>query len=182
MQARIPNILAILRILLVPLIVYLLLESDGSIQTYYLAAILTLVASLTDLLDGYLARKWEVTSLQGAFLDTTADKLLVAGLLISLVAIDRASAWAVLIMIARELIVMGVRGMAAMEGTFISPSFWGKSKATLQFIAIIAAILRLGPEFAGMFLDEWLIWLATIAAILSGWDYVRGYLQGQSAS
>ncbi len=187
MRRRVPNALVLLRILLIPVVISLILAADGQLSgldapqdpsmMIAAATILAVLASITDLLDGYLARRWDTTSLLGAFLDTTADKLLVSGLLIALVAVGRASAWAAFIIIARELVVMGLRGLAAMDGTFIGPSIWGKTKATLQFIAIPMAIARLPIEFYGLFLDEWVMWLAALAALLSGWDYFRGFWQ-----
>ncbi|MCB0216317.1 MAG: CDP-diacylglycerol--glycerol-3-phosphate 3-phosphatidyltransferase [Caldilineae bacterium] len=175
MRRRLPNALVLVRIALIPIIIGLVLAAESRAGLRLLATVLAVVASVTDLLDGYLARRWDVTSMLGAFLDTTADKLLVSGLLVALVAVGHASPWAAFIIIARELVVMGLRGLAAMDGTFIPPSIWGKIKATLQFIAIPMAIARLPVELAGLYLDEWAMWLAALAALLSGWDYFRGF-------
>jgi hypothetical protein len=91
-----------------------------------------------------LARRWGVTTKLGSFLDTTADKLLVTGVLIALVAVDRASPWIALIIIGRELVILGLRGVIAAEGTVMQPSMLGKLKTTIQFLAIALAILRPG--------------------------------------
>jgi CDP-diacylglycerol--glycerol-3-phosphate 3-phosphatidyltransferase len=175
MRRQLPNALVYLRIALVPMVIALILYGEGNRSMVLAATVLAVFASITDLLDGYLARRWDITTLLGAFLDTTADKLLVSGLLVALVAVGRASVWVAFIMIARELIVMGLRGLAAMDGTFIKPSIWGKIKATLQFIAIPMAIYRLPIEFGGLWLDEWAMWLAALAALASGWHYFHGF-------
>jgi CDP-diacylglycerol--glycerol-3-phosphate 3-phosphatidyltransferase len=174
-RISVPDGLALSRIAFVPVIMALILYGVDDPTWKWVAVALTIIASLTDMLDGYLARKWNITTTLGAFLDTTADKLLVAGLLYALVGVGRTSAWIGLVMIARELIVMGLRGLAAMEGTLIKPSIWGKIKATLQFIALPLAIARLGPTFAGFYFDEWMMTLAAVAAILSGWNYLAGF-------
>lgn len=139
------------------------------------AAFLFVLAASTDFFDGYLARRWGITTVLGAFLDSTADKLLVSGCLIALVSIDRASIWPVLIIIMREFIVMALRGITAMEGHVVKPSIWGKIKANVQFGAIFFAMMRLAEPWGTLFLDEWLMWLAAIVAVVSGWQYISGF-------
>ena len=104
-----------------------------------IAAVLFAIAAATDFFDGRLARRWKQTTTLGTFLDTTADKLLVSGVLMALVAVGRASAWIAFIIIGRELVIMGLRGVvSAADGTVVKPSIWGKLKANVQFLAIFA--------------------------------------------
>lgn len=140
-----------------------------------IAAALFAVAAATDFFDGYLARRWGIATVLGAFLDSTADKLLVSGSLIALVAIDRASIWPVLIIIMREFTVMALRGITAMEGQMVKPSAWGKIKAGVQFGAIFFALLRFGEPWGPLFFDEWLMWIAAGVALASGWQYASTF-------
>src|ERR687885_168867 len=104
-------------------------RDDGDAGTA-VAAVLFAVAAITDFLDGYLARRWRVTTTLGSFLDTTADKLLVSGVLVALVDVDRASAWITVLIIARELVILGLRGAMASDGTVVQPSTVAKWKTT----------------------------------------------------
>jgi CDP-diacylglycerol--glycerol-3-phosphate 3-phosphatidyltransferase len=157
------------RILLTPVIMALLFADADRAFTAALFAF----AAATDWIDGYLARRWEVTTKLGSFLDTTADKLLVAGVLIALVQVGRASPWVAAIIIARELLMMGLRGaVTATDGTVVTPSFLGKAKASVQFTAIFLAILRPDVMVAGWFIDEWAMWIAATITIWSAVDYL----------
>jgi len=139
------------------------------------ACVLFSVAALTDFFDGYLARRWNLTSVLGAFLDTTADKLLVTGSLLALVSIDRVSIWAALVIVMREFVVMALRGLVALGGGTVSPSRWGKIKATAQFVAIGFAFIRFGAPFGGLYFDQWLMLAAVVLTIVSAWQYVAGF-------
>lgn len=139
------------------------------------AGALFVVAALTDLADGYLARRWEQTSVLGAFLDTTADKLLVTGALFALVSVERVSIWAAMIIVMREFVVMALRSLVALDGGLVRPSTWGKIKATAQFVAISLAFFRFGPQIGPMYLDQWAMWIAVALTIASGWGYVAGF-------
>ena len=173
---RLPNLLAYLRILLVPVVMLMALGADaGPTEPIIGAAVLFIVAALTDFLDGWVARKWDATSVFGAFLDSTADKLLVTGVLLVLLVIDRVWIWFALIIIMREFVVMSLRGLTAMQGAAIPPSHWGKTKAAVQFIAISLALLRTGFEFGGWYLDEWVMALAVILTLVSGWGYMSAF-------
>jgi CDP-diacylglycerol---glycerol-3-phosphate 3-phosphatidyltransferase len=130
------------------------------------------VAAATDFLDGYLARRWHRTSDLGAFLDTTADKLLVSGALIALVAVGRASPWAAFVIVARELAILGLKSAAATSGTVVYPSVWGKLKFNVQFVAILLAVLRYHHRIGPMYLDEWAMTVAVAVTVLSAWDYL----------
>jgi CDP-diacylglycerol--glycerol-3-phosphate 3-phosphatidyltransferase len=164
-----------LRILLVPAVMGLILLGDDLDGAYPAAAILFAVAAATDLVDGWLARRWKVTTTLGSFLDTTADKLLVAGALIALVAVDRASPWVATIIVGRELLIMGLRGLVAADGTVMAPSIWGKLKAVVQFIAITLAIIRFPVATAGLYVDEWVMILAAGITIMSAVEYISRF-------
>jgi CDP-diacylglycerol---glycerol-3-phosphate 3-phosphatidyltransferase len=156
-----------LRIVLTPVIMALLF-ADASRE---LTAALFFVAAATDWIDGKLARRWNVTTKIGSFLDTTADKLLVSGVLVALVDVERASAWITVLIVGREMAVLGLKGATAADGTVIQPSLLAKLKTTVQFVAIGLAIARPGPELAGLYADEWLMLAAAAITLASAVDY-----------
>jgi CDP-diacylglycerol--glycerol-3-phosphate 3-phosphatidyltransferase len=156
------------RIVASPIILGLLLRHDWTV-----AAIVFLVAAATDFLDGRLARRWQVTTKLGSFLDTTADKLLVSTTLIGLVAVDRASAWVAFVIIAREFVILGLRAAVAAGGAHMETSMFGKWKASLQFAVIAVAILRPHVLIGGAFLDQWLMIAIAAVTAWSGFDYLR---------
>jgi len=162
-----------LRIVLTPVVMGLLMidgTTPGSIATA--AAVLVGVAAATDWIDGRLARRWGVTSKLGSFLDTTADKLLVTGVLIALVAVERASPWIAALIIGRELVIMGLRGVIAVEGTVMPASPLGRLKTTVQFLAVGLAVVRLGDPVGGMYVDEWVMLAAAAITAASAVDYL----------
>ncbi len=173
--STIPNALAVARIVLAPVVMALIVSADGSGVAVTWAAGLFAVTAFTDFIDGYLARKWDATSTLGAFLDSTADKLLVTGSLLALIAVDRASIWVALIIILREFVVMALRGLVALGGDVIGPSVWGKVKANAQFVAIFLAIVRWDVTIGSLFLDEWVMWVAALVTVLSGWGYATAF-------
>lgn len=140
----------------------------------YAVALFT-AAAITDFLDGYLARRWHVESVLGAFLDTTADKLLVTGTLLALTSIGRVSIWAAMVIMMREFAVMGLRGLVALGGGIVKPSTWGKIKATAQYGAIGLAYMRLPERWGPLFLDQWAMWIAVIVTIASAWGYFGAF-------
>jgi CDP-diacylglycerol--glycerol-3-phosphate 3-phosphatidyltransferase len=142
-------------------------------EVYGWGAFLFTVAALTDYIDGWLARRWEQTTVLGAFLDLTADKVLVMATLAALLTVDRVNLWLAVIIIAREIAIMALRGLAGADGKMLPPSKFGKWKATLQFVAIGFAIVRLDDPWGAFFLDEWLMIAATIITVVTGVDYVR---------
>ena len=124
--ARLLNASTSLRILLVPAVMALVLAGgEDTSGAYPAAAALFFVAAVTDFFDGYLARRWGATSTLGSFLDTTADKLLVSCALVALVAVDRVSPWITAVIVGRELVILGLRGVVAAEGRVMPPSPWG---------------------------------------------------------
>ena len=160
------------RIVLTPLVMALILVADGDEGTEARAAALFFVAAATDWIDGRLARRWNVTSKLGSFLDTTADKLLVSGVLVALLAEERVSPWIVALIVAREFVLMGLRGLIASEGEVMAPSTLGKLKTSIQFLAIALAILRPGDPVGGHYVDEWAMLLAAAITIWSAADYI----------
>src|ERR1700759_810452 len=139
-----------LRVVASPVVMALVLNGSDTA-----AVIVFLLAAVTDWFDGRLARRWGVTTRLGAFLDTTADKLLVATALIALVALHRASPWVALVIVAREFTILGLRAAVESGGQRFETSMLGKWKATVQFIAITLAILRPDVVIAGAHLDQW---------------------------
>lgn len=173
-QARATAVLTritLLRIGLVPVVMGLVLAGDRIDGAYVAAAGLFALAAGTDFVDGYLARRWALTTALGAFLDTTADKLLVAGALVALVAVGRASPWVVAIIIGRELAVLGLRALVAIDGVVMEPSLWGKLKANAQFLGITLAMVRFTGRWGPLHLDEWVMLAAAAITVVSAWDY-----------
>ncbi len=163
-----------MRVVLTPVVMFLIIR--GGDRDIAAAAALFAVAAVTDFVDGRLARRWKRTTQLGAFLDTTADKVLVTGVLIALVSAGRASPWVSFIIVAREIVVFGLKGVAsAAEGSVVPPSFLGKAKANLQFLAIFVAIWHPDVALWGHPIDSWLMWAAAILTVWSGIDYVGRY-------
>jgi CDP-diacylglycerol--glycerol-3-phosphate 3-phosphatidyltransferase len=160
------------RILLTPVVMGLILLPDETDDVATLATILFCVAAATDWVDGRLARRWNATTKLGSFLDTTADKLLVSGVLIALLGADRVSPWIVGLIVGRELVLMAVRGVIASEGEVMVPSMLGKLKTSVQFLAIALAILRPGDEVGGLYVDEWAMLVAAAITVWSAGDYL----------
>jgi CDP-diacylglycerol---glycerol-3-phosphate 3-phosphatidyltransferase len=161
-----------LRIALVPVVMALVMSGEHSGHAFVAAAVVFFVAASTDFIDGYLARRWRSTSTLGSFLDTTADKLLVSGALIALVAVDRANVWVAFVIVARELVILGLRGVAAATGTIVKPSIWGKLKANVQFLGILLAMLRYPHHLGPLFLDQWVLLVAAAVTVVSGVEYL----------
>jgi CDP-diacylglycerol---glycerol-3-phosphate 3-phosphatidyltransferase len=167
---NIPNKLTMLRIILIPIFVVFMLTRipyGGS-----LAAIIFVIAALTDSLDGYLARKWKQTTKLGAILDPLADKLLITAALISLVELARIPGWIAIIIIGREFAVTGLRVVKAEEGVIIPASKMGKLKTISQVIAVsIVMVQYISPPLAQYHLGQWAMYIALIITIVSGIEY-----------
>jgi len=174
-SVRVLTALTYARIALVPVVMVLIELGDTTRYAYGIAAALFVIAALTDFVDGKLARKWGAVTSLGAFLDTTADKLLVTGVLIALVGVNRASIWVATIIIGRELMIMALRGLIAADGTVMKPSIWGKLKANVQFVAITLAIIRWSVEIGPLLLDEWAMLIAAGITVLSGIEYLSRF-------
>lgn len=170
-----PDQLALLRIALTPVVMGLILARSDVNHAFGIAAALFVVAAVSDFLDGYLARRWNVSTVLGSFLDSVADKILVTGVLFALVEAGRTWAWAAFVIVAREVTIMGLRGLAALDGTPVPPSILGKVKATVQFLAIGLAMVRLSDPWGPYFLDEWMMIAAVIVTVLSGVEYLSRF-------
>ncbi len=165
----IPNLLAIVRLVMTPIAMALILADNDSARTA--ALVVFVAAAFTDYADGYLARRWQITTTLGGFLDLLADKVLVTGALIALVEIGTVSTWAAFLIIARELAVMALRSVAALDQSTVPPSIWGKWKAAIQFIAISFAIAHFDFVIGPWRLDQWLMAVAVVVTLVSAGDY-----------
>ncbi len=171
--ARVVAAGTVLRIALTPVVMALILLPDAADDgTRALATALFCVAAATDYVDGRLARRWNVTTKLGSFLDTTADKLLVAGVLIALLGVDRVSPWIAALIIGREFVLMGLRGVIASDGAVMAPSSLGKLKTSIQFVAIALAIWRPGEPIGDLYLDEYAMLIAAVITVWSAVDYL----------
>ena len=142
---NLPNKLTMFRVILIPFFVFFLLTNlPNQTVAVILALVIFIIASLTDMLDGKIARKYNLVTNFGKFMDPLADKLLVCSALICLIAMGQVPAWVVIIIIAREFIISGFRLIAAEHQIVIAASMWGKFKTTFQMIAIILLILDYG--------------------------------------
>jgi CDP-diacylglycerol--glycerol-3-phosphate 3-phosphatidyltransferase len=162
----------VLRIALTPVVMALILLGDDDDGMRALATVLFCVAAATDWVDGRLARRWNVTTKLGSFLDTTADKLLVAGVLIALLGVDRVSPWIAALIIGREFVIMGLRGVIASDGSVMAPSSIGKLKTSIQFLAIALAIWRPGDPIGDLYVDEYAMLIAAVITVWSAVDYL----------
>jgi CDP-diacylglycerol--glycerol-3-phosphate 3-phosphatidyltransferase len=170
-----PDRLAYARMISVPAILALILLADEIDHAFGIAAAIMALAAFTDFLDGYLARRWQITTTLGAFLDTIADKLLVTGALFALVEVGRAWAWAAFVIVGREIAISGLRGIAAMDGVSVPPSMWGKAKANVQYLAVFMAMLRTADQYGGLYPDQWVMLIATGVTLLSGVEYMARF-------
>ena len=142
MKKNLPNLLSLSRLVATVLVVAFVLINQP--WSFLLATAIFLLASVTDFFDGYLARRFHVASSLGVFLDLTADKIFVAAILISLVQINLVPAWIVIIIVAREFLVTGLRSMAAAKGKVIPAGVWGKQKTFITLVAIGGVLLAKG--------------------------------------
>jgi len=183
---NLPNVLTLFRIVIIPpMVVVLTMPSRAAAFT---AAALFAIASITDWLDGYLARRMEIVTVMGKFLDPIADKLMVTAALIMILPMGRAPAWMVLIIIGREIIITGLRGIASTEGIVISASNLGKYKTIFQIVAILGLLLHynyywfFGIEQPYFYVNMhnvgiFFLWIATIITIWSGVDYLARFFK-----
>ena len=167
---NLPNKLTVLRVLLIPFFVWFALVDLVPGYSKYIAVLIFVVASLTDLLDGKIARKYHLVTNFGKFMDPLADKLLVCAALICLSASGMVPAWMVIIIISREFIISGFRLVASDNGVVIAASYWGKFKTVSQMAMIIVLIADLGGIF--QVIGIVLIWVSLILTVVSLIDYV----------
>ncbi len=167
---NLPNKLTVLRVIMIPFFVVTLLWNDGTDTTLrYISAVIFIIASLTDMLDGKIARKYNLVTNFGKFMDPLADKLLVCAALICLVELKQLPSWMVIVIVSREFIISGFRLVAVEQGIVIAASYWGKFKTTFQMIAIVLLIVNL-PVL--QLLTDICVWAALILTIVSLVDYL----------
>ena len=169
---NLPNTLSIMRIAFIPAVV-VCLYFPGKLGSFF-AALFFGLAAITDLLDGFIARKYQIVTPLGKFLDPLADKLLVSVTMIMLITLDRIPTWVVILIITREIAVTGLRGIAVIEGEVIGANFLGKYKTIFQSVALICLSLHyeyLEVDFHAVGMT--FLWAALIFTMWSGWSYVR---------
>ena len=174
---NLPNILALFRIALAPLMLWFFIDRDNSIFSSwhpswldYFAGLIFVIASITDFFDGFIARSWNQMTKLGGILDPLADKMLVLAGFLGLMVIDRASAWAVFLILSREFFITGLRVVAVAEGKNVASTMVGKVKTVAQMFAI------------GFLIMNWpysttLLWFAVALTIYSGFEYTRDYFK-----
>lgn len=166
---NLPNKLTILRVLMIPFFVLFMLTDLGGSASKWIALVLFITASLTDLLDGHIARKYNLVTNFGKFMDPLADKLLVCAAMICLVEMQKIPAWIVIIIISREFIISGFRLIASDNGRVIAASYWGKFKTTFQMVMIC---LMIADIQALSVLTAAVMWIALILTVVSLVDYL----------
>lgn len=172
---NLPNKLTVLRVIMVPFFVLFMLTNLGGDANKWIALVIFCLASLTDMLDGKIARARNLVTNFGKFMDPLADKLLVCSAMICLIPLGRLDAWIVIVIIAREFIISGFRLVASDSGIVIAASYWGKFKTVAQMAMIIVLI----ADFGGVFtvVETVLIWVALILTVVSLVDYVAKNVQ-----
>lgn len=183
---NLPNLLTLMRLCLVPVIgVLLALDSDQPpfeqdwmfrYSPGRIASLVLAFAGLTDLLDGYFARKWGIESLMGKFLDPVADKLLLLVALVMLMRLERVEAWLVILLLSREFLITGLRGVAAGEGLIIAAGSSGKYKLTFQLIGL-GFLMWYGSIFgvSAYPIGVWILYFAMVISLVSGYIYLSDF-------
>lgn len=165
---NLPNKLTIFRVLMIPFFIVFLLVPITPYDKWIALGIF-IVASLTDLLDGHIARKYNLVTNFGKFMDPLADKLLVCSALICLIELQRIPSWMVIVIIAREFIISGFRLIASDNGVVIAASYWGKFKTTFQMVAVCLLIADIA---AIQIVTQIVLWVAVILTVVSLIDYL----------
>ena len=168
MNMNLQNKLTMLRIILIPVFMIFLLTGH-----WYISAVIFVVASVTDTLDGQIARRYNLVINFGKIMDPLADKLLVFSALLCMIQLSVVPAWMVVIMLARELLIVSLRAVAAAQGLVIAASWWGKIKTITQMAAVILLLIQnwpFGPD--GFPLATIVLWIAVIMTVVSGIDYI----------
>ena len=167
---NLPNKLTVFRCVLVPFFVAFLLGSGGTGPARFAALAVFVIASLTDFLDGYIARSQNLVTDFGKFMDPLADKVLVNSALVCFVGMGRLSPWVLIVILTREFIISGFRLIAAEKGVVIAANMWGKVKTTVQMICVIVMTLNL-PQLK--LVEEILIWAMTLLTVVSLCVYLK---------
>lgn len=168
---NLPNKLTLFRVVLIPFFVFFLLDPYFEGYGNYIAVAIFIVASITDFLDGKIARKYNLVTNFGKFMDPLADKLLVCSALICLIQLELIPAWVVIIIIAREFIISGFRLVASDNGVVIAASYWGKFKTAFQMLTVIVLILNI-PNKVFTILGTVLIYVSLALTVISLIDYI----------
>ncbi len=180
---NIPNLLTLFRIVLIPVVCLFIYTGDP--LSCMIATLLFVIASITDWLDGYIARRQGLVSMTGKFLDPLADKLLVMAALMMLVPLGRMAAWLVIVIVSRELAVSGLRSLAAGNGLIIAAGEGGKFKTAFQMTGLIGLIIHYTYDINFIFASYpinfhrtgyWLLAISTVFSLHSGWEYFRSFL------
>ncbi len=166
---NLPNKLTLFRVILIPVFVVFMLVSVTGDTDKWIALAIFIIASLTDLLDGKIARKYNLITDFGKFMDPLADKLLVCSALICLVSLGKIPAWIVIVIIAREFIISGFRLIAADNGRVIAASYWGKFKTTFQMVMVILMIADIPQLYI---LTQIIMYVALVLTVISLVDYL----------
>jgi len=177
----VPNLLTYARIGAIPFILYFI-DNYSPVRSF-VAMLIYLGAALTDSLDGYIARKYKQISVLGKFLDPLADKLIVNAVLVFMVALGRVEPWVVVVLIARDLAVNGLRSIASAQGLVISASEGGKIKTALQLVAIMMLLIHfsypllvVGIDFDYHIAGKWLLYVSMVMSLYSGGEYMWHFL------
>ena len=168
---NLPNKLTLFRVVLIPFFVFFLLAPYFEGYGNYIAVAIFIVASITDFLDGKIARKYNLVTNFGKFMDPLADKLLVCSALICLIQLELIPAWVVIIIIAREFIISGFRLVASDNGVVIAASYWGKFKTAFQMLTVIVLISNI-PNKVFTILGTALIYVSLALTVISLIDYI----------
>ena len=170
---NLPNKLTILRVILIPFFVFFLISPFFDGYENYIALAIFIIASLTDMADGKIARKYNLVTNFGKFMDPLADKLLVCSAMICLVDLKLIPVWVVLIIIAREFIISGFRLVASDNGIVIAASYWGKFKTTFQMLMVIVIIFNINLKLSWLnIFGTLLIYVALVLTVVSLIDYI----------
>ena len=170
---NLPNKLTMARVIMIPFFVIFMLTGWGGEASKWISLAIFIVASLTDLLDGHIARKHNLVTNFGKFMDPLADKLLVCSAMICLVDLKLIPVWVVLIIIAREFIISGFRLVASDNGIVIAASYWGKFKTTFQMLMVIVIIFNINLQLGWLnILGTILIYVALVLTVVSLIDYI----------
>ena len=181
MSLNLPNALAFFRILLAPLMFFMLVNALGIFTQIhiswinYFAALIFVIASVTDFFDGYIARSWDQKTKLGAILDPLADKMLILAAFLGLMMLGRASAWAVYLILVREFFITGFRVVMASDGVEVAASMAGKVKTVSQMFAV-GFLLMSWPG------GELLLWIAVALTLYSGFEYIFAYVKAMKKS
>ena len=178
---NLPNALAFFRILLAPLMFFMLVNAPGIFTQIhiswinYFAALIFVIASVTDFFDGYIARSWDQKTKLGAILDPLADKMLILAAFLGLMMLGRASAWAVYLILVREFFITGFRVVMASDGVEVAASMAGKVKTVSQMFAV-GFLLMSWPG------GELLLWISVALTLYSGFEYIFAYVKAMKKS